>query len=77
MRRQGTPESATTYLFNTLQEVTNQVRMVHGDKDIHFGGQDVVPMYGICQGIGAGPPMWAVVTTPILDLICSKAIGSS
>jgi len=37
MRRQGTPESATTSLFNTLQEATHQVRMAHRFRHSFWG----------------------------------------
>jgi hypothetical protein len=76
MRRQGTPESATTCLFNTLQEMWHQVRTVHGDSKTTYGGRDIIPMHGICQGNGAGPPIWAVVSTPILDMLRTVGLGS-
>jgi len=34
-------------------------------------------MYGIGQGNGAGPAIWAVVSTPILDILRSMGFGFS
>lgn len=65
MRRQGVPEAVTTCMFNTLQEAEHQVKTAYGDSDTHFGGHKVVPMHGVCQGNGAGPPICAVVSSPI------------
>jgi hypothetical protein len=77
MRRQGVPEAATTCLFNMLQEARHQVRTAFGDSVTHFGGgNEVVPMHSICQGNGAGLPIWAVVSTPILDMLRTHNLGS-
>jgi len=76
MRRQGVPEAATTCMFNTLQEAEHQVRTAYGDSDTHFGCQEVVPMHGVCQGNGAGPSTWAVVSSPILYMLCSAGLES-
>jgi hypothetical protein len=76
MRRQGVPESVMTCLFNTLQEVKHQVRMAFGDLDTSFGGNEVIPMHGICQGNGAGPLIWAVISSPILDILRNKDLGT-
>jgi hypothetical protein len=32
-------------------------------------------MYGICQGNGAGPAKWGVLSTPLLNLLRSKGFG--
>jgi hypothetical protein len=76
MQRQGTPEWVTTCLFYTLQEAEHQVRMAFGDFNTHFGGQDIIPMHGMCQGNGAGPPIWVVVSTRILDMLRAVELGS-
>ena len=76
MKRQGVPESVTTCLFNTLQEAKHQVRTAFGDSDTSFGGDEVIPMHGICQGNGAGPLIWAVISSPILDVLRNKDLGT-
>lgn len=74
MRRQGVPEGVISCLFNTLQEAQHYVCTAYGDSSTYFGGLSVIPMHGICQGNGAGPAMWAVVSTPILDMLRSAGL---
>lgn len=76
MRRQNIPEIAIVCLFNTLQEAQHHVCTAYGDSESHFGGIEIIPMHGICQGNGAGPAIWAVVSTPILDMLKSANLGS-
>ncbi len=35
----------------------------------------LVPIYGIGQGNGAGPAIWAVVSTPLLNVLREKGFG--
>jgi len=76
MRRQEVPKAAMTCLFNTLQEAKHQVCTAFGDLDTHFGGNDIIPMHRVCQGNGSRPPVWAVISTPILDMLRSANLGS-
>jgi len=69
MRRQGVPEACTTCMFSTLQEASHQVRMAYGDSDTSFGGDQIIPFHSVCQGNGAGPPVWAVVSAPVLNML--------
>lgn len=65
-----------TCLFNTLQELSHQVRTAYGDSDQSYGGNSIIPLHGVCQGNGAGPAIWAVVSTPILNMLHSANVGS-
>jgi hypothetical protein len=53
-------------MFSMLQQAVHQVRTSW-----------LIPMYGIGQGNGAGPAIWAVVSTPILDILRSMGFGFS
>jgi hypothetical protein len=35
----------------------------------------MVPIYGIGQGNGAGPAIWAVISTPLLNMLRNKGYG--
>ncbi len=35
----------------------------------------MAPMHGIGQGNGAGPVIWAVLNTPLLNLLISSGFG--
>jgi hypothetical protein len=72
----GVPKLAINSLFDTLQNATHQVRTAYGDSDFTYGGETWdKPMHGVGQGNGAGPAIWAVVSTPILNMLRSKGLG--
>jgi hypothetical protein len=73
MQPMGVPKAAVDCLFTTLQEATHQVRTGYGDSKVSYGGTNwVIPLHGVGKGNGAGPAIWAVVSTPILYLLNSK-----
>jgi len=63
-------ETSTGVYVTTLQNLQHHVRTLYGDSTV-WAGMDIwaVPVLGIGQGNGAGPQIWAVVSTPILDLL--------
>jgi hypothetical protein len=76
MQRNGVPKSAIDCLFSTLQNATHQVRTGYGDSTSYYGGLYwIIPMHGIGQGNGAGPAVWAVLSTPLLNLLPKLGFG--
>jgi hypothetical protein len=73
---QGVPQSAVTFVFTTLHELTYKVRITYRDSDITYGGKEIIPFHGVMQGNGAGPAIWAVVSTPLLNMLCTANVGS-
>lgn len=73
MQRQGLPESATTCLFNMIQKARHHVKNCTWDT---LGGNDVIQVQRLFQGNGAGPPIWVVLSTPILDIQIAADLGS-
>jgi hypothetical protein len=73
MQRQGVPKEAVNCLFTTLQNAIHYVRTAYGDLTLAYGGSGwVKPMHGIGQGNGGGPPIWAVISSVLLDTLRSK-----
>lgn len=63
-------------LFSTLQNLSHQVRMGYGDSELSYGGPHwVTPKHGNCLGNRAGPAIWAVLSTPILNLVRNEGFG--
>jgi hypothetical protein len=65
-------------LFSILQAARqHKVRKGYGDSGDSYGGEfkDGLTMHGICQGNGTGPSIWAVLSSPILNLMRSKESG--
>mmetsp|Transcript_35837 Transcript_35837/g.55132 ORF Transcript_35837/g.55132 Transcript_35837/m.55132 type:complete len:146 (-) Transcript_35837:62-499(-) len=68
MKRQGVPESATIAMFSTIQQLKHYVQTVHGDSQQYYSNREATSIYGVGQGNGAGPAIWAVVSSPLLDI---------
>jgi hypothetical protein len=67
------PKEAVNCLFTTLQNAIHYVRTAYGDLTLAYGVSGwVKPMHGIGQGNGGGPPIWAVISSVLLDTLRSK-----
>jgi len=76
MQRVGVPKSVVNGLFFTLQLAKYKVRTGYGDSETEYGSiENEAPMHGICQGNGAGPSIWAVLSSPILSMMKEKGYG--
>lgn len=76
MQRNGVPKSAVECLFTTLQNATHKVRTRYGDSATYYGSTNwSTYMHGIGQGNGAGPAIWAVLSTPILTMLRKQGFG--
>jgi hypothetical protein len=76
MQRQGVPKPAVQCLFTTLQNAIQCIRTAYGDSDISYGGSGwTKPMHGIGQGNGGGPPIWAIISSTLLNILRSKGYG--
>ena len=77
MQRVGAPVEPIVCMFTTIQNLQHRIRTVYGDSDIGFNGKlFVVPIQGVGQGNGAGPQIWAVVSTPIFDMLRAMGFGA-
>jgi len=60
-------------MINTLATLRHHVRTAYGDSDISQGQDSwMEPAVGIGQGNGAGPQIWAAVSTPLLKIMRAK-----
>lgn len=59
--------------IQTLQDLDHWMRTVHEESQISYGGPLwTVPLQGTGQGNGAGPTLWAIVSSPVLDVLWAK-----
>jgi len=74
----GTNKLALVCMFSTIQCLQHHIQTLFGDSQIS-AGTDLwaVPISGIGQGHGAGPQIWAVVSTSILDMLRDMGFGAS
>jgi len=87
MQSKGVQEPPLVCMFMTLQNLQHTICTAFGDSDSTYGGECwVVPLPGLArgnkkkgppqgagQGNGAAPTMWAVVSTPMLEIMQEEA----
>ena len=61
-RQEGLSLLPLLALFGTIQKMTYFVRTGHGESEGHYGGPQEIPFQGTCQGNGASPAYWLVVS---------------
>ena len=79
MRRAGVAESATVCMFETIQKLKHQVRTAFGDSEDFFGGEEwreLEALMGVGQGNGAGPAIWAIISSIFFDTLRKKGFGA-
>jgi Reverse transcriptase (RNA-dependent DNA polymerase) len=76
LRRQGAPNSIVRVMVKTLADMRHYVRTATGDSSNFYSQeQDNIQLHGILQGNGAGPMIWAMVSTPILEKMRAEGYG--
>ena len=79
MKRAGAAESATVSMFSTIQDLKHKVRTAFGDSDESFGGEcwrEIETLMGVGQGNGAGPAIWAVISTIFFNTLRKNGFGA-
>ena len=76
MRRCGLQAAPVYSMFNCIQHLKHHIRTVYGTSSRWFGGDqlETIP-HGVGQGNGAVPAIWAVVSTPILNMLRDAGFG--
>ena len=82
MQRQGMPTAPITCMFTTLEQMELRVRTAFGDSEETYGDELFAipfdhPPQGAGQGNGASPAIWAVVSTPVLNMLHAAGHGVS
>jgi endonuclease/exonuclease/phosphatase family metal-dependent hydrolase len=75
LQRLGMPQGPLKSMFETLQNLEHYVRSSFGVSESSFNAKEVneVAIQGIGQGNGAGPQIWAAVSTVLLQAL--RSIG--
>jgi hypothetical protein len=70
MQQVGVPRAAVDCMFTMLQSAKHFVRTGYGDSVGYYVGLSFPkPLHGIGQGNGSGPGIWAVVSSPVLNML--------
>jgi hypothetical protein len=76
LQRIGCPKPVVITMFETLQNLRHHVRSQHGDSDLFYqANQGGCPIQGLGQGNGAGPTIWALISTPVLNMLRTHGFG--
>jgi hypothetical protein len=71
----GMPRATIISMLTTIQEMQFHLRTAYGDSQSHYGGKQQIPFQGTCQGNGAGPAIWLVVVSGILQHLETEGHG--
>jgi hypothetical protein len=77
MQRVGVDSNPITSMFQTIQSLEHHVRTSFGQSKSFFKQTSAIPLQGVGQGNGAGPQIWALVSTPVLNMLRSQGLGAS
>jgi hypothetical protein len=74
LRQHGLPQSIINASFNTIKDMSHYVRTAFGTSTSSYDRGDGY-MHGILQGNGAGPCIWVMLSTPILNMLKASGCG--
>jgi hypothetical protein len=77
IQRVGIHPNPVTSMFKSIQSLEHHVRTVFGESKASFKQSGPIPLQGVGQGNGAGPQIWALVSTPVLNMLRSQGLGAS
>jgi hypothetical protein len=64
-------------MLQTIQELSHHTRTIFGQSERGYQSKSLIPIQGVGQGNGAGPQIWALVSTPILNMLRAKGLGAA
>ena len=77
LRKAGLTQEAATSMINPIRQLTHTIRTAYGDSNTTYGGAEWTrEPSGICQGNGAGPAIWALVSSPLLKMLREANYGA-
>jgi hypothetical protein len=75
MRRMGAPASAVRCMFSTLQQAAHRISTAFGLSTTTYGEHEQPPLQGAGQGNGAAPTLWAMISTPLINMMRTAGFG--
>jgi Reverse transcriptase (RNA-dependent DNA polymerase) len=74
LKRQGATDNMVNVMFNTLTKMKRCVRTAFGDSKVTYQ-ETSTRHHGILQGNGAGPTIWIMISSPMLDRLRHQGLG--
>lgn len=77
LQGQGVSKSEVVCMLGTIADMEHHIKTAYGISDKTFKSDIwAVPLQGVYQGNGAGPIIWAVVSTPLLSTLREAGYGT-
>ena len=77
MQRTRTLDGPIICMLTTLQNMEHHIRTIYRDSTNGFSGMLwAVPWQGVGQGNGTGPQIWALASTPVLNMLREAGCGA-
>jgi hypothetical protein len=64
-------------MFKSLQQAAHRIRTAFGVSIKKYGDDRDIPLQGLGQGNGCGPAGWAIISTPIINLMRAAGFGAT
>jgi ribonuclease HI len=77
MRRLGIPIEPINSMFKCLQQAAHRIRTAFGVSKKKYGDDREIPLQGLGQGNGCGPAGWAIISTPIINMMRVAGFGAT
>jgi Reverse transcriptase (RNA-dependent DNA polymerase) len=74
LKRQGATDNMVNVLFNTLTKMKRCIRTAFGDSKSTYQ-ETSTRHHGILQGNAAGPTIWIMISSPMLDRLRQQGLG--
>jgi hypothetical protein len=71
----GMARALVNSMFETIQRAKHHVSTAFGASKRSYGDTRAKPLQGACQGNGAGPAIWAVISTVIIAVMATHGHG--
>ena len=76
VRRLVIPKGPMDCMFTTLQDGMHHTMTAFGKSTLTYKSNTATPLQGVGQGNGAGPSIWSVINSPIIEMIRNCGGGS-
>ena len=75
MRKWGVPKVVAQTMFGVIASMSHRVQTGYGESSEYYSHPSLEPFQGVGQGNGAGPAIWAAVSSPLLEFLDSRGRG--
>ena len=77
LRRIGMKKETVISMLEPIRRMKHYIRTAYGDSTTYYGGYDWInDPSGICQGNGAGPAIWALVSSPLFECLPKRGLNA-